>query len=60
MREPGETDLELWQRRRSEALALAANADDRLREVHLSLATSYTRLIELSRSSHADGAGGND
>ena len=49
MRGDDESDLDYWERRRRETLALAQVVDGDLREAHLALAESYSRLIEIKR-----------
>jgi len=53
MRGADESDLDYWERRRRETLALAQTAHGDLREAHLALAESYTRLIEIKRAAEA-------
>lgn len=57
MRRFDETELEYWGRRRGEAMALADQADGDLREVHLALAQSYARLIEIADARASEAAG---
>jgi hypothetical protein len=61
MRRRDETDLEYWARRQGEAMEMADRADGPLREAHLALAASYTRLIEITSGHPVEpGADGND
>jgi hypothetical protein len=50
MRGAEESDLDYWERRRRETLALAQVVDGDLRDAHLALAESYSRLIEIKRA----------